>query len=542
MRARIGSEIDRLEAAGAFVASPLLRARETMEIARAAMDLPPKLYRVDAALMELTFGDWEGLTWAEVRARDADGVKARRADKWGFRSAGGGESYAMLAERVAAWLAALPGDTFVVAHGGRGARAHDAARRRARAGRRRDADRPGPRARLRQGPLLVDRVRGSAAVAREAPVSAATILLLAASCGLIVANIYYAQPLIGPIAASLGLAPHAAGLIVTMTQIGYAAGLVFLVPLGDLVENRKIVIVCVALSAIAVGSAALASSSAAFLASAFAIGLGSAAVQIIVPLAAHLAPDAIRGRVVGAVMSGLMIGIMASRPVASFIASETSWRVVFVASACLMVALGLVLSRTLPVRKPEARMSYGALIALDGAARRGDADPALARVLPIVPVRRLQPVLDDDAAPARRPRLWHDPTRHRAVRARRRFRRVAAPIAGRLADRGFSRPATGAAILIAALAFFLTMMAPQGSALALALLVAAAVAIDFGVQANVVLGMRAIFALAPEARGRLNGVYIATFFAAGALGSAVGAWAYAEGGWTLASRIGLRCR
>jgi probable phosphoglycerate mutase len=89
-----------------------------MEIARAAMDLPPKLYRVDAALMELTFGDWEGLTWAEVRARDAGGVKARRADKWGFVPPGGGESYAMLAERVAAWLAALPGDTFVVAHGG----------------------------------------------------------------------------------------------------------------------------------------------------------------------------------------------------------------------------------------------------------------------------------------------------------------------------------------------------------------------------------------------------------------------------------------
>ncbi len=118
LRARIGSEIDRIEAAGAFVASPLLRARETMEIARAAMDLPPKLYRVDAALMELTFGDWEGLTWAEARARDADGVKARRADKWGFAPPGGGESYAMLAERVAAWLAVLPGDTFVVAHGG----------------------------------------------------------------------------------------------------------------------------------------------------------------------------------------------------------------------------------------------------------------------------------------------------------------------------------------------------------------------------------------------------------------------------------------
>ncbi len=310
-------------------------------------------------------------------------------------------------------------------------------------------------------------------------------------------------------------------------------------PLGDLVENRKIVIACVALSAIAVGSAALASSSAAFLASAFGIGLGSAAVQIIVPLAAHLVPDAIRGRVVGAVMSGLMIGIMASRPVASFIASETSWRVVFVASACLMVALGLVLSRTLPVRKPEARMSYGALIR------------SMARLAAATPILRLRAFYQSCLFAAfslfwtTAPLLLAGPDYGMTQRGIALFGlagvsgAVAAPIAGRLADRGFSRPATGAAILIAALAFFLTMMAPQGSALALALLVAAAVALDFGVQANVVLGMRAIFALAPEARGRLNGVYIATFFAAGALGLAVGAWAYVEGGWTLASRIGL---
>ena len=95
------------------------------------------------------------------------------------------------------------------------------------------------------------------------------------------------------------------------------------------------------------------------------------------------------------------------------------------------------------------------------------------------------------------------------------------------------------AICLVALGFLATIAVPQGSTLALALLVAAAIAVDFGVQANVVLGMRAIFALAPEARGRLNGVYIATFFAAGALGSAVGAWAFARGGWPLASSIGL---
>ncbi len=118
LRARIAPEIAEIEAAGAFFASPLERARETMELARAAMDLPPKNYRVDEALMELTFGDWEGLTWAEVRARDATGVKARHADKWGYVPPGGGESYAMLVERLRPWLASLGGDAFLVSHGG----------------------------------------------------------------------------------------------------------------------------------------------------------------------------------------------------------------------------------------------------------------------------------------------------------------------------------------------------------------------------------------------------------------------------------------
>ena len=117
LRVRLGEEIDRLEAAGAFVASPLKRARETMELARAAMGLAAKGYRLDPVLMELSFGGWEGLTWAEVRARDPNGVKARRADKWRFAPPGG-ESYAMLAGRLKPWLASLAGDAFIVSHGG----------------------------------------------------------------------------------------------------------------------------------------------------------------------------------------------------------------------------------------------------------------------------------------------------------------------------------------------------------------------------------------------------------------------------------------
>ena len=117
LSARIGDEIHRLEAAQGFVASPLARARETMELARGAMGLPPKGFRIEAALKEIAFGDWEGLTWPEVEARDPRAVKARRADKWDFVPPHG-ESYAMLANRVRPFLAALAADAFVVSHTG----------------------------------------------------------------------------------------------------------------------------------------------------------------------------------------------------------------------------------------------------------------------------------------------------------------------------------------------------------------------------------------------------------------------------------------
>ena len=115
--ARIGPQIDRLEAAGAFIASPLERARETMEIARDAVGLPPRRYALDPVLKEISFGAWEGLTWPEIVARDPKGVQTRKEDKWTFVPPRG-ESYAMLAVRLRPWLDGLTGDAFVVSHGG----------------------------------------------------------------------------------------------------------------------------------------------------------------------------------------------------------------------------------------------------------------------------------------------------------------------------------------------------------------------------------------------------------------------------------------
>ncbi|HAU76927.1 MAG TPA: MFS transporter, partial [Agrobacterium sp.] len=201
----------------------------------------------------------------------------------------------------------------------------------------------------------------------QAPsISPALTFLLATACGLIAANLYYGQPLAGIIGAELGLSAGATGLIVTLTQIGYGIGLLFVVPLGDLVENRKLVVGSVSMAVLSLAAAAFAPHATPFLIAAFLVGVSSVAVQVIVPYAAHMAPHAIRGRVVGNVMSGLMAGIMLARPVSSLLSEVVSWRGVFLTSAAVMALLAVVLFRLLPTRVPEARLSYGALMASMG--------------------------------------------------------------------------------------------------------------------------------------------------------------------------------
>ncbi|KJC39177.1 MFS transporter [Bradyrhizobium sp. LTSP885] len=375
---------------------------------------------------------------------------------------------------------------------------------------------------------------------RPEPDSVSTWLtfLLALSCGLIAANIYYAQPLAGPIAAELGLRPQSAGLIVTMTQIGYGVGLLLIVPLGDLIENRRLITSVIALAAVALVAAALSTHPLPFLAAALSVGFGSVAVQILLPYAGHLAPERIRGQVVGNVASGLLLGIMLARPVSSFVASVSSWHAVYWMSSAIMAALAILLRWTLPPRIPQGRLGYGELMR---------SMVHLARTTPILWRRALYQA----SLFAGFSLFW---TTVPLVLAGPAFRlsqsgiavfallgvagAISAPIAGRLADRGWTRPATAASMVLTSAGFALTLVVAPGSMLSLVLFVVAAIAIDFGVQANVVLGFRTLFVLGADSRSRLNGLYMATFFLAGALGSAVGGWAYVSGGWLLAAVIG----
>ena len=363
-------------------------------------------------------------------------------------------------------------------------------------------------------------------------------LLLATACGLIAANIYYAQPLVGPISTTLHLSPRAEGLVATMAQVGYGVGLLLVVPLCDLFENRRLVLLILCVAVLALLGAAVSTSAAAFLAAAALIGLGSVAVQILVPYAAHLAPDASRGRVVGNVMSGLMLGIMLARPAASLVTEALSWRAVFVISSALMAGLAVVLRVALPQRQPAPGLSYGGLLA------------SMARLVRHTPILRRRAIYQAclfgafslfwTTVPLQLAGRYHLSQNGIALFALVGVTgAIAAPLAGRMADRGWSRPVTALAMSSVGAALLLSLLGPSGSGRGLLVLAAAAILLDFGVAANGVLGQRAIYALDAAARGRLNGLYMATFFGGGAIGSALGGWSYADGGWPLTMAAGL---
>jgi len=364
------------------------------------------------------------------------------------------------------------------------------------------------------------------------------ILLLAFACGAVVANLYYSQPLAGPIAAALGLSPGAAGLIVTATQIGYGLGLLFIVPLGDLIENRALIVVTLVASAISLGVASFSADAGEFLTAALLIGLCSVAAQIIVPFAAHFVPPERRGQAVGQVMSGLLIGIMMSRPIASMTTDLLGWAAIFRISALTTLALAILLWVRLPQRHPASTQRYGELIR------------SLWFIWRTVPILRRR-ALYQAAAFGVFSLFWTTaplelagPDFGLSQKAIALFAlvgvggAVAAPIAGRLADRGHTRAATIGALLVIILALGLSFGLTPEPTIPVRL-AAAAVLLDMGVAANLVLGQRALFALGADIRARLNGLYMAVFFCGGAAGSSLGAWAFEAGGWHAALIVGL---
>ena len=370
-------------------------------------------------------------------------------------------------------------------------------------------------------------------------ISPGMLRLLAVSAGLIVANLYYAQTLVGPISVATGLSAAAAGLIVTLTQVGYALGLLFIVPLGDLLENRALVFAALIATAAALAAAAFSASAWMFLAASLGIGLGSVAAQVLVPFAAHLSREETRGQAVGKVVSGLLLGIMLARPAASLVADHAGWHAVFGGAAAAILVLAFVLRSKLPRRVPAHQLDYRQLIG------------SMGKLLVSTPVLRRRAAYHAGLFGAfslfwtvtpmmlEGPRFGLSQTGIAIFALVGMAGAVASPVAGRLADRGHTLAATAAALALGVAAFALPLWEAASRELALGMLVLASIVLDMAVAANLVLGQRAIFALGAEVRSRLNGIYFALFFAGGALGSAAGAWVFAHHGWKAALLAGM---
>lgn len=364
-------------------------------------------------------------------------------------------------------------------------------------------------------------------------------LLLAGAAGTSVANLYLAQPLIGLIGPSVGLAPGGYGLVVTLTQLGYAAGLLLLVPLGDFLENRRLMVTTVALAALTLIATSLAHSATVFLIACFVIGLTAVNAQIVVPMAAHLALAENRGRQVGTVVSGLLTGILFSRPIASLIESVAGWRTVFVVATVVTLGMGVALWTRLPDRQPASRGHYLHVI--------GSLWPILRRTGVLRQRMAYQMGLFFafsvfwTTIPLELTRHFGFGQREIAV-----FSLVgaagalSAPIAGRMADAGRSVVGTLVAIVMVAAGLALTW---EGAAargwLGIGVFVLSTMLLDGGVQANLAFSQKALFDLAPEHRSRMNAMFIAGAFLSASVGSALAPLAYAFAGWKLVALLGV---
>lgn len=363
------------------------------------------------------------------------------------------------------------------------------------------------------------------------------VLLFASACGIIVANLYYAQPVVGLISKDIGLPLDSAGVIVTVTQLGYALGLLFFVPLSDLLENKKLIVGILLIAIAGLILAVVAKNSVLFLIAATMIGLGSVAAQILVPLASFMVSDDQRGKMIGNVMSGLLLGIMLARPISSFLAGISSWNLVFLLSAILMILLIIVLQKQLPSRQPTQDEKYTSIIKSMGRLfleeeilrRRALYQATLFGVFSLF--WTVTPQWLASNYNLTQPEI--------AVFALVGVAgAVAAPIAGRLADKGWTERLTGLAFIMASISFVIPHLYSGNKLISLIVLCFSAVVLDCSVSGNLVLGQQKIYGLDAKRRGRMNGVFMAIFFMGGALGSSVGGYTYVHYGWNGVSLLG----
>jgi predicted MFS family arabinose efflux permease len=369
----------------------------------------------------------------------------------------------------------------------------------------------------------------------QAPVatglSTTLVLLLATGTGLAAATLYYSQPMLGVLAGAFDASARAIGLVPTFTQLGYALGLLLLAPLGDRFDRRSIILGKAAVLSLALLLAAVAPNLSVMLAASLLIGLSATLAQDLVPAAATLSPEASRGKTVGTVMTGLLLGILLSRVVSGFVAEHAGWRSMFVVAAASIALLGGAMWRGLPRFAPTTQLSYGALMAtLFTLLQRysGLRRAALAQGLLSVAFSAFWSTLAV---------MLHSAPFHLGSAAAGAFGlagaagALIAPLAGRVADRKGPELVTRLGASLVLLAFVAMAVGALDDSGPLWLIVLGAVVFDLGVQASLIAHQTIVYSLEPAARSRLNAVLMASMFIGMASGAGLGSLALAQWGW-----------
>lgn len=362
------------------------------------------------------------------------------------------------------------------------------------------------------------------------------VIFMSVATGASVANLYYNQPLLTLMAHTFHVGPAEVGIVTMLTQIGYAAGLLLFVPLADLWERKRLIVGLFILTFFALEFVAITPTFTPFLVMNFALGLVTIVPQVIVPVAADLAPDASRGRVVGVVMSGLLIGILGARTVSGLVGDWLGWARVYQLAGVLMLIFAAAMARFFPRSYPHRHtLNYTGLIRSLGPLIREEPELVRASLTGAALFGAFSTFWTTltfrlGTAP------YHYPASVIGLFGLLGIAGASvAPVAGRLADRRDPRITITVAIILVSVAF-LWMWPLSGTLWAL---IIGVILLDLGVQAGQISNQSRIYALRPDSRARLNTVYMVTYFLGGSLGSGIASWAWSLSGWNGVTLTGL---
>jgi predicted MFS family arabinose efflux permease len=359
--------------------------------------------------------------------------------------------------------------------------------------------------------------------------------LFAVTCALAVANVYFAQPLLESMAASLSVSPGTIGVVVTATQAGYAVGLLFIVPQGDLLNRKKLILTQLLLSALALCAVGLAQTWGVLLGAMVLVGLMAVVVQVVVAYAATLASPEQRGEAIGTVTSGVVLGILLARFVSGAVADLAGWRGVYFVSAILMVGIALVLFRTMPASTtPPAKGGYWQLLRSVFQLYLTERTLRVRGTFALLIFAAFSVLWTSMVLPLSAPPLSLSHTQIGLFGLVGVAGALAAARAGRLADQGLGNRTTGVALALLTFSWLPTAFV-ESSLLAM---IAGVVLLDFAVQAVHVTNQSLIFAARPDAQSRLVGAYMCFYSVGSGLGAIAATYTYAHFGWVAVCILG----